>query len=262
MQYTIRSINIGSAFKFGSIVGMVIGLPPGIFWGFFLRYIVNGMRVWLESWLALDLPILGQVSLLDALHLRDFLALLQQLDDRSLLFVITVTLSVMVGGGIILGVLIALGAVVYNLVAGISGGLTVQADMLNGAPVTAPALAAMRVGQVSAYPLPGQPAVPHQSTVPIPAAELGGNNWLIATAGQQRWMVPSGFTRIGSAPGNDVVLPGLAGKHAEIRWEDGRHILHDFSNGQTWINGRQINAPNMLKSGFQIRLGAHELLFE
>jgi hypothetical protein len=277
MRYTIKYISALSAFKFGSVVGTAVGFPPGLFLGLLLRYVIHTVRVWLESWLRISIPVVGDISLLDATSLSSFLTSLQRLDDRSFLLVLTITLAVMIIGGLLIGLLAALGAAVYNLVAGISGGLEIKAEALNATALPAlsaasampipspgglPAPIPMQAVHSSAYP-PGPFSSPpsHKPDLPPSPADFAGN-WLVGTASQQRWPVAMGLTRIGSAISNHIVVDGMAANHAEIRWENGRHVLYDLSGGQSWVNGRQINGANMLKPGFQLRLGNCDFLFQ
>ncbi len=75
-------------------------------------------------------------------------------------------------------------------------------------------------------------------------------------------------TTIGSAPGNDIVLPGLAPRHAAIsRWE-GRWVIEPLA-GSTAVayNGdaaaeRPIAGVNALKHGSLIRLGTEQAIFQ
>jgi hypothetical protein len=258
MQYIIQNINAWSAFKFGGVIGGILSFLPGLVMGLTVRALTRTMRTWLESWFSLDLPLVGNYSLLEALRLNEFLARLQYWDDRSWLLVVMIILLSMVGGGVIMALLGALGAAVYNLVAALSGGLVVQAQRLEGIPS----------GAAMATPMaaPGQPALAAnypQAASPAPASPAAAEPaaWLTAQSTQHSWPIGQGETRIGSGPDNQVRLNGLAVNHAAIRWENGRFILHDFSGGQTWVNGRSLMGPNMLKDGFQIRLASQEFLF-
>lgn len=261
MRYTIRSISPWSMFKFGVVIGGVLSLFSGLTIGIALRSAVHTLRMWLESWLSLDIPVVGSYSLLDAVNLHDFLARLQQFDDRSWLMTLLLVLLIVFFGGLIIGLLSALGAVVYNLVTSVTGGMIVQADALDEllpaalVPTPVPMPAPQSSG--GAYP---PVVVPTPQARPAPTAEPAG--WLVAQATQHRWPIGQGETRIGSGLSNQIVLDDLAVSHAAVRWENGRFILYDYSGGQTWVNGRALVGPNMLKPGFQIRLGNQEFLFQ
>jgi pSer/pThr/pTyr-binding forkhead associated (FHA) protein len=63
---------------------------------------------------------------------------------------------------------------------------------------------------------------------------------------------------LGRHPENTIVLDGSAVStfHAEIRYENNRWVLYNRgSTNGTFVNDRQINGANMLKPGFQVRLG-------
>jgi hypothetical protein len=258
MRYIIRNISVWSAFKFGIVIGGVLSFFPGLTIGLILRSVVHSLSSWLESWLSLDIPVVGSYSLLDAVNLQDFLTGLQQFDDRSWLMTLLLVLLIVFFGGLIVGLLSALGAVIYNLVAALTGGMIVQADALGAhTPAPIPLSVPAPLPSGGAYP-PVAASVP--PVRPAPAAEPAG--WLVAQATQHRWPIGQSETRIGSGLSNQIVLDGLSVNHAAIRWENGRFILHDYSGGQTWVNGRSLVGPNMIKSGFQIRLANQEFLFQ
>lgn len=264
MRYTIRTINVWSAFKFGTVIGGVVSLFPSLTIGLALRSAVHSLRTWLESWLSLDIPVIGSYSLLNAVNLQGFLTRLQQFDDRSWLMTLLLVLLIILFGGLIIGLLSALGAVIYNLVASLTGGMIVQADMLDGSLPVAhsahpPTPVPVPLPSGGTYPSAVSPLPPAQ---PMPAPQVEPAGWLVAQATQHRWPIGQGETRIGSGLSNQIVLDGLSVNHALIRWENGRFILHDYSGGQTWVNGRSLVGPNMIKPGFQIRLANQEFLFQ
>jgi len=249
IRYSIRRISIFPAFKFGCLVGGVIMMPPGLLLGLLARALIGILRAWLEAWDAWTLDLAGRtianLDWLEVLELADFLRQLQTLDDQGWLLVLALALAVALAGGLLAGLLATLGAVAYNIVAAVSGGLAVSAEMLGGpvTPVAAPSSA-------------------KESPASLPRPQAGPVTWL-ALAGnpQQRWPLKPGITALGSAPDNDVVLAGLAPRHAEVRFEAGRYVLYDLGSHQTWVNDRPIIGPNMLKEGFRVRLGSHELVF-
>lgn len=263
MHYTIQNINVWSAFKFSSVIGCILGFFPGLTISLTLRSVINSLLGWLQSWLVLDVPLVGSYSLLDAVNLQNFLSQLQRWDRRSWLLVLLLTLLSMVIGGLVTGLLSALGAAIYNLVAAFSGGIVVQADTLDNAlfaiePVTPALSPSLPPIQGSGYPPVSLPSAPPAKR----SHDEGVGGWLIAQATQQHFFIGREETCIGSGPNNQIVLVGLAVNHAAIRWENGRFILYDYSGGQTWVNGRALVGPNMIKEGFQIRLGNQEFLFQ
>ncbi len=69
-------------------------------------------------------------------------------------------------------------------------------------------------------------------------------------------------TTIGRAPDNDIVLGSatVSGYHAEIRYENGQYVLHDKnSRNGTYVNGRRIVGPNLIKPGWRITIGDVDL---
>ena len=248
-RYAIRRIFLFPAFKFGCLVGGVIALPPGLLLGLLARALIGILRAWLEAWDAWSLDLAGRtianLDWLEVFELADFLRGLQALDDQGWLLVLALALAAALAGGLLAGLLATLGAAAYNIVAAVSGGLAVSAEVLDGAatPVAAPPPAA-------------------ESPAPLPKPQAGPAAWLaLGGKPQQRWPLKAAITALGSAPGNDVVLDGLAPSHAEVRFEAGRYVLYDLGSRQTWVNDRPIAGPNMLKEGFRVRLGSHELVF-
>jgi hypothetical protein len=71
--------------------------------------------------------------------------------------------------------------------------------------------------------------------------------------------------RIGrSAQHNDVVIQDLpvSRHHAEIRWLNGKHIVHDLeSTNGTFVNGQRIVQPHPLRNGDHIVMGNSEWLY-
>jgi pSer/pThr/pTyr-binding forkhead associated (FHA) protein len=98
--------------------------------------------------------------------------------------------------------------------------------------------------------------------LPLPSSEAGTLALIEAKTGQ-RYALRSGVTTIGRAPDNDVVLTALtvSGYHAEVRFEDGRYVLYDKnSRNGTFVNGRRIAGPNMIKAGWRVTIGDVEFL--
>lgn len=243
-HYAIRSINPLSALKYGFVLGCVLMVLPGLLSGILLHQFVEVVVLALSG--SFFAPDLGPLTTLFQM-------------GWGLTWWVTF-LSV-VGGGIVSAISSLVGALVYNLVAAISGGLEVTADLLNQpsllpavfAPTSPPAVPAPR--PTLAVPAPASPA-------PAPPASGIGTGWLtLRDQPAQRWSVRCPVTTIGVAPDCDIVFPDLAPRHAEIRCENDRHILYDLSGGQSWVNGRQITTANLLKDGFIVRLAALEFVF-
>jgi len=65
--------------------------------------------------------------------------------------------------------------------------------------------------------------------------------------------------RIGAALDNDLVLDGtrrVSGLHARLVLRDGKYILVDMKSGSgTWVNGRKLSAPLVVKETDEIWIG-------
>jgi hypothetical protein len=87
---------------------------------------------------------------------------------------------------------------------------------------------------------------------------------LLLVEGKRVVVGPAGAT-IGRSRQCDVVLtdPNVSRRHAELRPRGGSWVLSDLgaTNGVV-INGRRIDAPEVLRSGDRIELGTAELTFE
>src|SRR3984885_9960686 len=77
--------------------------------------------------------------------------------------------------------------------------------------------------------------------------------------GEQRRMV---FNKpevtIGRVQGNDIVLPkgNVSKRHARIVLKDGKFIIVDLkSTNGTYVNGRKITSPLVVKAGDKIYIG-------
>src|SRR5919202_504167 len=84
--------------------------------------------------------------------------------------------------------------------------------------------------------------------------------------GEQRRMV---FNKpevtIGRVQGNDIVLPkgNVSKRHARIVLKDGKFIIVDLkSTNGTYVNGRKITSPLVIKSTDKIYIGDYTLSIE
>lgn len=269
IPYTIRRIHLFPAFRVGCLVGGLVLLLPGLLLGLLVRGVVGLLRQWLEGWQiwSLNLPLgsLPEVNFLDFLNLAEFLRNLRVLDENGGLLVLAVTLAAAILGGLLISLLTVCGAAGYNILAGLGGGLVVTAETPVQTPGAIPA-----AGQAGPIPpkkktlaLPrlwGGPP-PAGSLPPQPAPPVGA--WLISRTSQlPSCQVKAGVTTLGSAPDNDINLPGLLPHHAEIRFENNRYVLYDLSGGQVVVQQRQVQGVNMLKTGFEVRLGTFEFTFQ
>ena len=70
---------------------------------------------------------------------------------------------------------------------------------------------------------------------------------------------------LGRATENTISLPDAQAsrRHAEIRYENGRHVLVDMnSTNGTTVNGSRISGPRVLTHGDVIAIGAIQLRYE
>src|SRR5689334_19710329 len=75
---------------------------------------------------------------------------------------------------------------------------------------------------------------------------------------QQRKEFDQGEVTIGRVQGNDIVLPkgNVSKRHSRIVLKDGKYILVDLkSTNGTYVNGRKITSPLVIKSTDKIYIG-------
>lgn len=261
---TLERIGLLGALKFGFVLGAFFALVGAFF--SFLFYL------WLRVQLA-QLPFFAPSPFNPTP-----LVPLPEIPTVLLTLLVYVIL-----GAVLYGISVWLLAVIYNFVAAFSGGLIFHIKGMNLAspaalPLIVPAAVAPLYNPQSpanAVPVPQspQPAVSPQpaSVNPIPAAisqapAVQGGAWFIGVSNPAlRVALTRPVTRIGSAPGNDLVVtsPRVAAHHAEIRLENGRYIVYDVSNGiGVTVNGRAIQQSNMLKNGFNVALGDATFVFQ
>ena len=113
---------------------------------------------------------------------------------------------------------------------------------------------------------PPQPAMPFPAVSPVAprgvAAPGVGALWLADAQTGLRYSLQAGVTTIGRASDNNIVLGGttVSGYHAEVRYENGQYVLYDKnSRNGSFVNGRRISAPNLIKPGWRITIGDIEL---
>jgi pSer/pThr/pTyr-binding forkhead associated (FHA) protein len=125
------------------------------------------------------------------------------------------------------------------------------------AEAAAPALSpAMPAPPAASWPGP-QPGASFPAGLPAPAA-IGAALWLVSAQTGERWELRPDVTTIGRAPDNAIVLAGptISGYHAEVRYENGRYVLYDKnSRNGTFVNGRRITGPNLIKAGWRVTIG-------
>ncbi len=260
MRYAIRRVSPMGALLYGLLLGLGGWLIPGALLGWLVRAAVLGVRNWLGGLqLFIPLPLdqgitldLGSAPALAAIQTR-----LAALAGQELPLVLAVALGTAAAGMLLTGLTVFLAAIFYNLFAGVFGGVEVKLEALDGDG------AGRRAIPTNAAPVARSPApVPAPAAPPRPRPESfappgPATAWLSAPGGERR-LLRDNVTRIGSAPENDIVLPGLAPQHAEIRRESGRYLIYDLGSRRTWVNDDQVAAVHMLKDGFRLQLGQAE----
>jgi hypothetical protein len=257
MRYAIRRVNPVSALLYGLLLGLAGSLIPS----FLLGWLVQATLLQFQEWLGrlnfvIPLP-LGEgltVDLVQLLQLSDTQAGLAALTTRGGALMLAIALGASAAAMLLIGLTALLSALLYNLFAGVLGGVEVTLDPLD-APASAPSSARRPAGNALLAAPPAAPPKPAAAAPPRPAAGA----WLVPTSGDGRRLALDGeVTRIGSAPDNDIVLPGLSPQHAEIRRESGRYLIYDLGSRRTWVNDDQVAAVHMLKDGFRLQLGQAE----
>jgi hypothetical protein len=274
MRYIIRRVSPYSALFYGLLIGLVAWVIPGILLGRLVARAVTRVLLWAES-LRFELPLpLGQslpFDLINLLQLSESQARLAALAARDTSLVIAIALATAAAGMLLTGLTALLVALAYNLFAYFLGGIQVTLDPLDSSLVPAGSQAAVKRGP----PLAGEKtrateSVTKSSSTHSPAtSSSGGANknrstaWLVSAADStRRWRLANGVTRIGSEPANDIVLPGLTPRHAEIRRDDGEYVIYDLGSRQTWVNASQVVTSRSLKNGFQLQLGTADFVVQ
>lgn len=240
-RYVIRRIELRSAFQFGFVAGFATLLLPGLLAGLLAWWLVVLLRAWVTPLQAAwSIPFVTTGTVVDLLNLNGLVAWLNRLDALGWLLMVIVTTGTATVGGLLNGFAVLISAASYNFIATFSGGVAVDADVVAG-------------------PLLASPGQARQSGVVAPAPRCQ-----LRLRGQpaQSWALNAGVTTLGSAAGSQIMLPGLAARHAEIRLEQQGYILYNLGNNQTLVDGRPIAVANLLKPGFVLRLGPHELIFQ
>lgn len=266
MRYAIRRVSPLGALFYGLVMGMAIWLLPGVFLGWLARSLVLGLRDWLSG-LSLTIPLpIGEgisIDLTSALQLASTQERLTALAGQDVALFLAVALGAAAAGMLLTGLSAFLGALFYNLFAGLFGGVEVSLDALDSpnrhaTPQEAPRPSAAKSPRPTINP--ATTAAPVAAARPRPARPPSVA-WL-ASAGNahERWALRDDATRIGSSSDNDIVLPGLAPYHAEIRRESDRYLVYDLGSRRTWVNDAQVAAVHMLKNGFRLQMGQAEFV--
>ena len=263
MRYAVRRVSPMGALLYGLLLGLGGWLIPGALLGWLVRATVLGVRNWLGGLqLFIPLPLnqsltldLGSIPALASIQTR-----LAALAGQELTLVLAVALGTAAAGMLLTGLTAFLAAIFYNLFAGIFGGVEMKLEALDVADRRAvPPTAAPPVRHLAAVPAPAPVVSPRPRPEPFVPSVPVAAAWLTSPGGERR-LLGDNVTRIGSAPENDIVLPGLAPQHAETRRESGRYLIYDLGSRRTWVNEDQVAAVHMLKDGFRLQLGQAEFV--
>jgi hypothetical protein len=241
-RVAIQRVGLGSALKFGGVLGALLSVLPSLFGALVGKWIVSTLRALLESWQNIELgSILGQsmrVNLTQQLGLEPMLKMLREWDALAWLGVLLVTVALSVFGGALVAAFSGLLAAVYNIVARFSGGIEVEL-----------------AGDAPSAPLP---AGALELRTSAPRARLMGTG--LPAGG---FVLQQDVVRVGRDPSNQLVLasPTIAPYHAEFFRMGERWIVRDLGSPTgTFVNDRPVR-ENMLKDGFRVRVGDAEWVF-
>ena len=73
-----------------------------------------------------------------------------------------------------------------------------------------------------------------------------------------------GTMNVGRAPDNQLVIdhPTVSRHHAWVKEDKGEFLVFDIGSGNgTFVNGQQIEAPQLLQNGDVVRFGEVEFIF-
>jgi hypothetical protein len=128
-RYRVRRIGLRSLSKFGCLLGATVYLLPSLLLAFGGLASLKGVRRLLESWQQVELRLLGQpipIDIISLLRLGGVLHRVQVLDSLSWLLLILFVAGSCLMGGLLFLVAGEIAGWIYNLIAGVSGGLEVE----------------------------------------------------------------------------------------------------------------------------------------
>jgi hypothetical protein len=134
MKLAIRRVDLVSLGKFGCLIGVVLACLPSLLFGLLGLGLVNILQGWLENWQEVSITVLGreiaQFDFVRLLGLTEFLTRLQSITGASFATVALVVLGLALLGGLVLGLIVVVAGLVYNLLAAATGGIVVDAETL------------------------------------------------------------------------------------------------------------------------------------
>lgn len=256
MRYLIRRISPLPAVLYGGIMGLLLSIIPGVVLGILVVGAAARLLGWLGN-LVFDIPLpLGAgmtVDLIELTKLDAFRESVGRLAAGGGAIVATIALSAILFCGLAGALGGLLGALLFNLIARIAGGIEVSAEAIARETELPPVEDAPLAALTSITPDAGQAEEP-------PASHFGV--WLISAADpRERWPVRQGTTRIGSDAGNDIVLQGLQPFHAELHYEDLRYLVFP-TGGPVQVNGDEVVTRHSLRNRAHLKLGEQEFVFQ
>lgn len=121
---------------------------------------------------------------------------------------------------------------------------------------------------ISEHDTPPPPIVPASEPVvvpPTPASTPATATGALVTPDGSRRPLSQSACSIGRSTDNTVTVADAQAsrKHAEIRYENGRHVIVDLgSTNGTSVNGAKLSGPHTLTHGDQITIGESHLRYE
>lgn len=135
MRYYVRRVNLWSAGRQGCLLGWLVALPPSLLSAWLVVWVAQGVHQSLAQIKPVTASLFGQELLrLDFLQLLQLQALAQAaatLAQDPLLTFVSITVLLMLIGGLLWMLVVLFVSLAYNLVAGIGLGLTLELDPAN-----------------------------------------------------------------------------------------------------------------------------------
>jgi hypothetical protein len=267
-SYILHRISLLSAFKFGFLIGLITLFLPVVVGTLIAWGIISDLATWMAgltySFGVAGIPDIDGVKLLKAEAAFD---LLKSWAALSTWQVLLLALGFWLALSILNGLWAMLAAASFNGLAALAGGLNLTLSEGVVQPVAQPKVGAQPVKRRIVWQWPFQIKQTPQSPAPLPqpvagpAVAVSGPRLEISAPRPQVVAIAKPVVLIGSDPAADIRLDGLLPRHAQLRLENGRYILQDFSGGQTWVQGRPIAGLNMVKDGFTVQLGQWTMVF-
>lgn len=253
---TIRLYRIGlfSTFRFGVVVGLILNFLPTMIFTFLVLWVTSLVVRWLAG-LRTVLPLPGglslPVSLIELLDLQGLLNVLEVIAGLAAWQIAVISIFLWLFSALVSGLLALIGVSVFNIIAQVAGGVEVAVDEGSFEAVQ-PAYSG--AGQVPMAP--SEPAASQRRLV----AQQGP--YLEIYAPQRRILPlrPPGAV-IGSDASANIVLSGLAPRHAQVIFERGRVLLVDLGGGNLWVRERPAEQVNLLDDGAQVQIGPWQMIF-